>query len=1338
MHAWWPLRQQSNLFSGFHNWGWISARKLLSGIELHDDAIIPDEKLKTKDEDDEAEDLATSEQNGPTEEECKKYVSKACLGQGKKATTRGEEPAKHVKTSKKPDGNDKIEERTQAKKALPKEVNAKKDDQGGEKSVESQASKASKTSESPKAKPSPASSKVTPKADKSKEAPAKAAKSPEKASKVNTKASPPPAQASKTESKAHADGASKKVEVTKPVKKDEAAKASEKNAIPPKEKGTKKKTKDKKVKKPKLKLPKSEIKSVPDVHKIRKVKPPHTYNGKYLIALGHGGCRGDEWNDAPWPKFLGRQTLNRCASKCAQDPDCTAIHVLRKEGRTYECLHFDVDHDEIVLVQGLGGACYKLDDELPSEEDDVEEDPNPSEHEEEGVISDGDEIIPIVGPVLPVHLGHGLCRGHGWTNSLWPIVIAPTTQVDCANKCAMRKGCTAFDISRKHKNRFLCILYGHIHVEPASAVPGECFTLQSRMERALGRIVEVDEAEEKADDAKNGGPYPFWHLGQGMCRGTDWATKKWPKLRGKRTLQGCADACGNNGDCTAFDVSERDGDLFSCLLYGHTYPRAAIGVPGDCYAIESAKARKTASKAKDASNKGANDASVPRKAKDKSSKSPSSAKPKSNPPQSDGAIQKKTLENAYELLGKGRCRGPKWQGRYWPKATEAESLSECAAACASVNGCTAFDIGPHGDQTSCFLFGHRDVRPASGVKGHCYHMTSVNHEKFRTKGKKSKKKKRGDGAQPRNAKGVTNLLGKGACRGSGWQDRGWPKLRGSKTLEECGKICLSTQGCTAFHVAPEKANQIDCILFGHKSVVPASGVPGDCYVVTIEEIIPSTPSKTVGSNPKTDSSNPKTDSSKPKTDTSQPKKDASKAKNKIPKFDPPKVVADEDGEDDDEWLFEPPPPEIRSRDHISTILGLNDPGSESRQDEIESTLKQLKKVYEHSIKPLETTFKYRELSNRHFGDPEIFNKPLVVLMGPWSGGKSTMINYLLGTEFTKNAFKATAEPSKGFHFNIAMHGDREEELEGTELAAEWAFSSLQKFGQEFLKKLKGKKMPNKLLESVTFAEIPGVLETGSARKIDRRYPFNDACQWFIDHADLILLIYDYAKLDIGPETEALLDQLKGRESQVRIILNKADEITAEELLKIQSSLVWNVSPLMASLEPPIMYAGSFWSKTYKAGAPKRLLKAQENALLTDIREAIDQRVENRIATARRFAVRVRNHAKMVDCYLTTYYNQKGLFSDKSGVAQAIINHPEKYHIYEGISTMTNISRYDLPDPQTYKVFFNLHSLYDFPSLQSTCTFFRGCPINKLDTAIAYDLPELLTAFKRKAEPKGGR
>ena len=55
---------------------------------------------------------------------------------------------------------------------------------------------------------------------------------------------------------------------------------------------------------------------------------------------------------------------------------------------------------------------------------------------------------------------------------------------------------------------------------------------------------------------------------------------------------------------------------------------------------------------------------------------------------------------------------------------------------------------------------------------------------------------------------------------------------------------------------------------------------------------------------------------------------------------------------------------------------------------------------------------------------------------------------------------------------------------------------------------------------------------------------------------------------------------------MRIILNKADEITATELLKIQNNLVWNVSPHMASLEPPRLYAGSFWSHPYKEVALK--------------------------------------------------------------------------------------------------------------------------------------------------------
>ncbi|KPJ10763.1 Sarcalumenin [Papilio machaon] len=427
------------------------------------------------------------------------------------------------------------------------------------------------------------------------------------------------------------------------------------------------------------------------------------------------------------------------------------------------------------------------------------------------------------------------------------------------------------------------------------------------------------------------------------------------------------------------------------------------------------------------------------------------------------------------------------------------------------------------------------------------------------------------------------------------------------------------------------------------------------------------------------------------------------------------------------------PANLRSRDHIIQILRLDEEASEAEliiEKSADIILRDLKRVYENSIKPLEGLYKYRDLSNRHFGDPEIFSKPLVLFMGPWSGGKSSILNYLTGLEFTEWSLRTGAEPSPAY-FNILMHGKDPEVLDGTQLAADWTFSGLQKFGQGLEERLRGLKYPSKLLEKVNIVEIPGILEV--RKQVSRVFPFNDACQWFIDRADIIFLVYDPSKLDVGPETEAILDQLKGRESQTRIVLNKADTVKPEELMRVQSALIWNISPLMSSAQPPVMYTVSLWSMPFEASAPARLLQAQERELLRDLRQAVDRRIENKIASARRFAVRVRNHAKMVDCYLTTYYNHKTIFGNKKLIADAIIENPQNYHIYEGLSTLTNISRYDLPDPETYRDFFRLNPLYEFQQLSATCTYFRGCPITRLDVAIAYDLPELVGKYKKMVE-----
>ena len=64
------------------------------------------------------------------------------------------------------------------------------------------------------------------------------------------------------------------------------------------------------------------------------------------------------------------------------------------------------------------------------------------------------------------------------------------------------------------------------------------------------------------------------------------------------------------------------------------------------------------------------------------------------------------------------------------------------------------------------------------------------------------------------------------------------------------------------------------------------------------------------------------------------------------------------------------PENLRPRDHINQLLKL-DHDNEVKEKAIAKAadiiLRDLKRLYDSAIKPLETLYKYRDLSNRHFG-----------------------------------------------------------------------------------------------------------------------------------------------------------------------------------------------------------------------------------------------------------------------------------------------------------------------------------------------------------------------------------
>uniref|UniRef100_A0A3P8SA30 Sarcalumenin n=1 Tax=Amphiprion percula TaxID=161767 RepID=A0A3P8SA30_AMPPE len=402
-------------------------------------------------------------------------------------------------------------------------------------------------------------------------------------------------------------------------------------------------------------------------------------------------------------------------------------------------------------------------------------------------------------------------------------------------------------------------------------------------------------------------------------------------------------------------------------------------------------------------------------------------------------------------------------------------------------------------------------------------------------------------------------------------------------------------------------------------------------------------------------------------------------------------------------------PAMRDRSHIEDTLRL---ATSEPSAEFTGAMKTLLNIYHKSIKPLEEAFKYNELRQHEsiiLGDnAEITSKPMVLFLGPWSVGKSSMINYLLGLHKSSQELYTGAEPTTS-EYTVIMHGEKVRTIEGIVMAADSSrsFSPLEKFGQGFLERLVGIEMPHKLLERVTFVDTPGIIE--NRKQQERGYPYNEVCQWFIDRADLIFLVFDPTKLDVGGELEMLFKQMKGRESQIRLILNKADSLTTQDLMRVYGALFWSMAPLINVTEPPRVYVSSFWPQDYAAETSRELFMKEETSLLEDLNQVIENQMENKIAFIRQHGIRVRIHALLVDRYLQTYYDKLGWFSDPYEVFQDIVNDPDKYYIFKSILAKTNVSKFDLPDKEAYQDFFGVNPISHFKQLSSTAAGLAALP-----------------------------
>lgn len=86
-------------------------------------------------------------------------------------------------------------------------------------------------------------------------------------------------------------------------------------------------------------------------------------------------------------------------------------------------------------------------------------------------------------------------------------------------------------------------------------------------------------------------------------------------------------------------------------------------------------------------------------------------------------------------------------------------------------------------------------------------------------------------------------------------------------------------------------------------------------------------------------------------------------------------------------------------------------GSSKDDDVVEGVLSELKKIYKNKLLPLEEHYNFHDFHSPKLEDPDFDAKPMILLVGQYSTGKTTFIRHLLERDFP--GIRIGPEPTTG-------------------------------------------------------------------------------------------------------------------------------------------------------------------------------------------------------------------------------------------------------------------------------------------------------------------------------------
>ena len=251
--------------------------------------------------------------------------------------------------------------------------------------------------------------------------------------------------------------------------------------------------------------------------------------------------------------------------------------------------------------------------------------------------------------------------------------------------------------------------------------------------------------------------------------------------------------------------------------------------------------------------------------------------------------------------------------------------------------------------------------------------------------------------------------------------------------------------------------------------------------------------------------------------------------------------------------------------------------------------------YGYSEMPLETNIKWR---------------PMVLLIGNYSSGKSSLINEFLGADIQDTGQAPTDDSFTVITYDETVAEGAKikvtEERDGKVLLndPEYPFSTLRKQGQRFAAHFRLKKSNSPFLKDLAIIDTPGMLDSITER--DRGYDYQEVIGDLAQKAGLVLVLFDAHKAGTVREAyKSIRDTLSAATFEDRIIfvLNRIDECSSfSDLLRVYGTLCWNLSQITGRKDIPMIRLTYSPNAVAKAGGSTGYRKAEYLPLLENQRE----------------------------------------------------------------------------------------------------------------------------------------